>query len=218
VLGTAAGPKVPHQLPRFGIAYEADPFVGKVLSNAGSGNDAGILAGINWALTNRCQTISMSLGATLQPGQTYSRVYEAVAHRALVAGTIIIAAAGNDSQRPGLIWPVGHPANCPSILAVGALDQTRRVSFFSNGGLNPQGGQVDIAAPGRNVISSWPNPLYRSISGTSMATPHVAGIAALWLQANSDMAGGTLGWLLLQNAQRLAEPARDVGAGMVQAP
>jgi subtilisin len=154
VLGTAAGRRVPQQLPRYGVAYEADPFVGKVLSNAGSGNDAGILAGINWALTNQCQIISMSLGATLQPGQTYSRVYEAVAHRALAAGAIIIAAAGNDSQRPGLIRAVGHPANCPSILAVGALDQALTVSFFSNGGLNPQGGQVDIVAPGRNVISS----------------------------------------------------------------
>jgi subtilisin len=51
-----------------------------------------------------------------------------------------------------------------------------------------------------------------------MATPHVAGIGALWLQANSDMGGGTLGWLLLQNAKRLSEPARDIGAGMVQAP
>jgi subtilisin len=218
VLGTACGPKTPRQLPRYGIAFEADPFVGKVLSNMGSGNDAGILAGINWALTNQCQIISMSLGAATQPGQTYSRVYEAVARRALAAGALIVAAAGNESMRPSRLNPVGHPANCPSVLAVASLDQTLTASSFSNAGLNPQGGQVDLAGPGRNVISSWPNPLYRSLSGTSMATPHVAGIAALWLQANTDMGGGTLGWLLLQNAKRLTERVRDVGAGLVEAP
>jgi subtilisin family serine protease len=142
-----------------------------------------------------------------------------VARRALAAGTLIIAAAGNESNRPAFIAPVGHPANCPSILAVGALDPMLQVSFFSCGARNPQGGQVDIAAPGRNVRSSWLLPQqYNSISGTSMATPHVAGIAALWLQANPAMGGGVLGWLLLQNAQHLPLLASDVGAGLVRAP
>jgi subtilisin family serine protease len=217
--GTAAGPKVPHVLPRYGVAYEADLFVGKVLSNAGSGTDAGILAGIDWAITNKCQLISMSLGAPTKVGESFSPVYEAVARRALAAGTLIIAAAGNESTRPTFIAPVDHPANCPSILAVGALDPTLQVSFFSCAGRNPQGGQVDIAAPGRNVRSSWPLPQqYNTISGTSMATPHVAGIAALWLQANPAMGGGVLGWLLLQNAQHLSLLASDVGAGLVRAP
>jgi subtilisin len=102
---------------------------------------------------------------------------------------------------------------------VGALDSQLRIARFSCGGINPQGGQVDIGAPGVAVRSSWKRPLtYRTISGTSMATPHVAGIAALLKEANSAMVGGALGWLLLQSSRRLDLPARDAGAGLVQAP
>lgn len=218
-IGTSCGPKLPGQGPRYGIAYEAEIYAGKVLSNAGSGGDAGILAGISWAISQQCRVISMSLGAPTTLGQGYSRIFEQVARRALNAGTLIVAAAGNESQRPGLISPVGHPANCPSIMAVAALDGHTGIASFSCGGRNPQGGQVDIAGPGVGVRSSWPRPmLYRSISGTSMATPHVAGIAALHAEANSDVRGGALGWLLLQSAMRLNLPVSDIGAGLVQAP
>jgi subtilisin family serine protease len=219
-IGTACGPRQPEQMPRYGIAYEANIYAGKVLSNRGSGSDGGILSGINWAIANRCRVISMSLGAATLPGQSFSRVFETAARRALAAGTLIVAAAGNESQRPGLVSPVSHPANCPSIMAVGALDSALGVARFSCGGINPQGGQVDIAGPGVNVRSSWPRPVrYRSISGTSMATPHVAGIAALHVEANNnEVFGGSLGWLLLQSARRLTLSSRDIGAGLVQAP
>jgi subtilisin family serine protease len=201
------------------VAFGAEIFAGKVLSNQGSGGDGGILAGINWAVTNRCAVVSMSLGAPVGPGQGFSTVFEQVAQRTLRAGTLIDAAAGNDSTRPGIIRPVSHPANCPSIMAVAALDSTFRVAPFSNGGRNSQGGQVDIAGPGVAVRSSWPRPtLYRSISGTSMATPHVAGIAALFAEANPAARGLGLWTLLTQNARRLRLPSRDVGNGLVQAP
>lgn len=218
-IGTACGPKQGGQLPRYGVAYESEIYVGKVLSNRGSGTDSGILAGIQWAIANKCAVISMSLGAPTQVGQAFSQVFEVVARRALAAGTLIVAAAGNDSRRPGQIKPVSHPANCPSIMAVAAVDVALRVAWFSCGGLSLQGGQVDIAGPGVDVRSSWPRPqLYNTINGTSMATPHVAGIAALLAEQNPDVRGGTLGWLLLQSARRLELSSQDVGAGLVQAP
>ena len=218
VAGTACGPRIPRRLPRYGIAFESDIFIGKVLDNNGRGMDRYILAGIEWAVTNRCSVVSMSLGAPIDPGQSFSAIYENLARRALAANTLIIAAAGNDSNRPQVIKPVGHPANCPSIMAVGALDMNFGVAYFSNGGLNPRGGQVDIAAPGVNVYSSYKAPqLYARLSGTSMATPHVSGIAALLAQAHPGVSASALWKLLIQTARRLNLPARDAGAGIVQA-
>jgi subtilisin family serine protease len=220
-IGTSLGPLQPGTLPRYGVAFAARVFAGKVLSNQGSGADAGILNGIQWAVKRKCRIVSMSLGAPARPGQSFSAVFEAAAARAMKAGTLIIAAAGNDSRRdigrpPA---PVSHPANCPSIMAVAALDDQLKVAVFSNAGVNPSGGQIDIAGPGVRVRSSWPRPtLYNTISGTSMATPHVAGIAALLAEANPRATAAELWALLTRTAQRLPLPATDVGAGLVQAP
>lgn len=238
-IGTALGAQRPAGgvRRRYGCAFRGDIYVGKVLSNQGSGSDSGILAGINWAIANRCRVISMSLGARVQRGEPYSTIYEAVAQRALRSnpGTLIVAAAGNDSTRPGSEWPVSRPANCPSIFAVGAIDSRLGIATFSNRGLNPNGGGVDIAAPGVAVFSSvpvpfpasaqpsgrgrpWP-PRYHSISGTSMATPHVAGIAAMWLEALGSATSARALWQTLSSrAVRLNLPSSDVGAGLVQAP
>lgn len=217
--GTAAGPLQGSQPPRYGVAYAADVFAGKVLNNQGSGTDSQILAGIEWAILNKCAVISMSLGAPVEVGVPWSRVFEQVARRALNNDALIVAAAGNDSHRPGSIVPVSHPANCPSIMAVGALTQMLKPAWFSNGGLNTDGGQVDIAAPGVAVRSSWPVPtLYRTLDGTSMATPHVAGIAALLAEARPNARGLELWALVVQHARHLTVPNRDVGAGIAQAP
>jgi subtilisin len=233
-IGTSCGllnPPNPSSPMRYGIAYNAEIFVGKVLSNQGSGADGGILAGIDRAISNGCQIISMSLGAPTRPGDTYSPIYEAVAKRALSQGTLIIAAAGNESNRPGFPpRPVGRPANCPSIMAVAALDKQLQIASFSDSSINPDGGGIDIAGPGVDVYSTWstdpltvrpPNGLgplrYVAISGTSMATPHVAGIAALYAEATGKR-GYELWALLMQNAQRLNLPSADVGIGLVQAP
>jgi subtilisin family serine protease len=162
----------------------------------------------------------MSLGAPAQPGEAFSQIYENAARRALRRGTLIIAAAGNESRRQsGVIRPVGRPANCPSILAVAALDDQFDVAWFSCGGINPNGGEVNIAGPGVDVYSSWPMPTRNnSISGTSMATPHVAGIAALMVQAKPSASASEIGELLTQSAQTVPLPSRDAGAGLVQAP
>lgn len=219
-IGTACGPARPAVLPRYGVASGSQIYAGKVLSDQGSGADGGILAGINWALTNRCRIVSMSLGARVRPGEAPSTVYETVARRALKSGTLIIAAAGNESDRRVRSFsPVGRPANSPSILAVGAVDAQMRMAYFSNRAINPNGGEINIAGPGVNVYSTSPMPKrYVRLNGTSMATPHVAGIAALYAEANPKASALALWKAMAQQARRLPHPVADVGCGLVQAP
>jgi subtilisin family serine protease len=194
-------------------------YIAKVLDDNAGGADGNILAGIDWAVRNDCTIVSMSLGSPVLVGDGYSQIFEQMAVRALSAGSLLFAPAGNESQRPDRIVPVEHPANCPSILAIGAVDPSLAVAPFSNGGLNPGGGQVDLAAPGVVIFSSCPRPgLYQSDNGTSMATPLVAGIAALVAEANPAARGGTLKDLLLRAILALPLPAQDTGAGLVHAP
>lgn len=217
--GVACGPTSPAHPPRYGIASGAELYVGKVIGDDGRGTDGSIMAGIDWAVRGGCAVVSLSVGTPVAPGEPYSPLYEQVAQRALAAGTLIMAAAGNDSLRPDQIAPVDHPANCPSILAIAAIDAYLRIAPFSCGGMNADGGEVNVAAPGVAIRSSWPRPaLYRTNSGTSMATPYAVGIAALFAEANPSARGTNLLSLLIRGVQSLALPARDVGAGLIQAP
>ncbi|MBB3082461.1 S8 family serine peptidase [Geodermatophilus sabuli] len=219
--GTACGPKNPSGSRRYGIAYESDIFIGKVLSNSGSGSDTSVLGGMNWAIAQGCHVVSMSLGANVQPPHP---PYTEVGRRALDKGTLVVAAAGNNARRHERSWGfVGAPANSPYIMAIAALEQDLSVAYFSarsstSGTGGQRGGQVDNAGPGWQVYSSWILPQkYHTISGTSMATPHASGIAALWAQ-KTGLRGAALWSVLAQESDRLYEPAVDVGGGLVLAP
>lgn len=215
--GTACGSFKPDVGPRYGVAYKSSIFIGKVLSDQGRGVDGGILAGIEWAIANQCHVISMSLGANVSTSTTF---YETAGERALKAGSLIVAAAGNNAKRLNEDFGfVGRPANSKTFMAVGALDGNLRMGDFSaRDTVRAAGTAVDIAAPGVAVYSSWPMPVRnRTISGTSMATPHVAGIAALWAQATGAR-GGALWQKVITNARTLPLPVTDVGRGLVQAP
>jgi subtilisin family serine protease len=203
-IGTACGAKAPAgPIQRYGIAHGAPIFVGKVLSNSGWSVDGSVLAGMNWAIANRCAVISMSLSART----SVQAAYTAAGRTALARGLLIIAAAGNEAST------TGAPANSPTIMSVASLDPNMAPSSFSNFG------KVDIAAPGRDVFSSLPRPRLHGIkSGTSMAAPHVAGCAALWAESNPSLRGMALWNKLLATAKPLAFPASKVGKGLVQAP
>jgi subtilisin len=216
--GIACGPSRPDRPPRYGIASDAELWVAKVIDDVGEGKDSNILAALDWSIDCGCAIIGLSFGTPVPRGEPHSPAYERIAQRALAEGSLIVAAAGNGSLRPDLIAPVDHPANCPSILTVAAIDQNLRLAPFSGAGINP-GGEIDLVAPGVAVCSAWPGPdLHRTRSGTSMATSYVVGIAALWAEAYPTIRGQALKDLIRKHAKPLPHAPRDVGAGLVQAP
>jgi subtilisin len=216
--GLACGTPSESGYPRYGAAPQANLYIAKVLEHDGSGPDSAILAGIDWALGHGCHVLSLSVGVQTSM-QTPDPVYETVAQRSLKAGMLFIAAAGNDSARPNLIRPVCRPANCPSIFAVGAVDRYLRLAHFSNGTVWPGHCQVDGVAPGVDVLTSnrGANP-YGRFSGTSMAAPLCAGIAAVLIQEDGDCLGPALWQRLSAYSRRLPLHSTDVGNGLVCIP
>lgn len=166
-------------------------------------------------MTQGAQIISLSLGSA-PDSSSFAEQYETPARRALDRGTVIFAATGNDSQRPTFVRPVSVPANCPSVYAVGSVSQSCRVSSYSNEQMhNYAGANVDFVAPGDDVYSSYVAGGYAILSGTSMATPHVAGLAALYLEAQPHLSGRALVDMMKAQCTPLF-PAATYGCGLAQ--
>jgi subtilisin family serine protease len=132
------------------------------------------------------------------------------------SGVLIVAATGNESERPYRRAAVGNPAACPSILSVAAIDRYRRVGYFSCAQLDSIG-KVDVSGPGVGVYSSWTGGGYKAISGTSMATPHAAGVCALLLELEDKLTPRQLWSKLVGTCRALGDPT-DFGAGLIQVP
>lgn len=176
----------------FGVAPQADLWAYKVLTDSGSGYSDDIAAAIRHAADQASATgtktiISMSLGSSANNSLISSAV-----NYAYSKGVLIIAAAGNSGYSAGTI---GYPGALVNSVAVAALENvqqngTYRVANYSSRGFTStagdyviQQGDVEISAPGSAVYSTWYNGGYNTISGTSMATPHVSGLAAkIWAQ------------------------------------
>lgn len=185
-----------------GVAPRALLMRAKVLNRAGSGLDSWIAAGIVWAANQGARIINLSLGA-----RTRSEVIERAIHYAtIVRKALVVAAAGNDFGGPVL-----YPARNPLCVAVAATDQNNRRATFSN-----RGPELDVAAPGVNVLSTLPGNRYGVLNGTSMATPHVAGVAATALGRKPLMGPFQTRSLMEQTAIPLG-PIHDFGRGLVQA-
>lgn len=217
-IGTACGSTDQKGL-RYGIAKESTIYSGKVLNQEGSGAESWVLEGITWAVNKGCKVVSMSLGSPVLPGEGFSLAYERAAKYALSKGAILVAAAGNESSRNRNVFrPVGSPANCPSILAVGAVDVELDIANFSNRSINPDQ-TVDLMGPGVDIYSSFAgSKKYRTISGTSMAAPHVAGILALLWEKYPSQSPDWITEEMKKNAYILELDPIDMGQGLVNAP
>lgn len=151
----------------YGVAKNATIVGVKVLDADGSGSNSGVISGIDWVAQNAhgAGVLSMSLGGT------YSNALNSAVTSTINSGVTVVVAAGNDNANAALY----SPASAPSAITVGAIGSNNAKASFSN-----YGNVVDVFAPGVNVLSSWigSTTATNTISGTSMATPHVAGLAA----------------------------------------
>ncbi len=210
---------------RYGIAKDANLKIAKVLSDSGRGTTSSVIDAIDWAITKKFRILSLSLASAVKLNDTPSPLFETVGARALENNCIIIAAAGNDSSRPSVPKPVSSPAKTSSIMAVGAIDGHMKIAKFSNAGLNPAtGGNVNICAPGVDIISTYPknsknkSSSYYAMSGTSMATPHVSGMMALYMEQFPEKTAKEI-WELAETKAKPIEGLkyRDIGSGLIQA-
>ncbi|MEA2491923.1 MAG: hypothetical protein QOH21_3715 [Acidobacteriota bacterium] len=223
--GIVAGPSVPSSGPRYGVAPGARLLIANIYESGKETTDWHLLRGLFWAAERGAHIVSLSLRtAPSDDVQPHSPLFESVARFLLDRyGMIIVAAVGNSSDRwEPFIGPIEHPADCPSIVAVGAVNSKLRPARFSAGGVSTQRVPT-LVAPGVAIHSAYAvarsgaNAPYRALTGTSEAAPHVAGVAALWVE--QGFRGHALVAKLLASAQVLAPFSdREVESRLVQAP
>lgn len=178
-----------------GVSYDVDLYAVKVLSAGGSGTLAGIAQGIEWAIDNDMDVINMSLG-----GSTGSSTLKQASDNAYNSGIVVVAAAGNSGSFFGLINTIGYPARYDSVIAVGAVDSNNNRASFSS-----VGSQLEVMAPGVSINSTLPGNQYGELNGTSMASPHVAGAAALLMAQNPNLTN-------VEVRERLRSTATNLGS------
>ncbi len=155
-----------------GVAPEAHLYAVKVLNNAGSGYTSDIIQGLQWAADN-AQIASMSFGSSY-----YNQAEKDAIDAARAKGLILIAAAGNSGDGNPSTNNVGYPARYNNVIAVAATNSNDVVASWSS-----DGPEVDVSAPGVDILSTYKGSSYAYLSGTSMATPYVTGTVALMLKA-----------------------------------
>ncbi|MFC7380764.1 S8 family serine peptidase [Sphaerisporangium rhizosphaerae] len=174
-----------------GVAPGADLLIGKVLDDNNSGPISSVIAGMEWATrTEHAKVVSMSLGVSGWHTQD-DPLSQALNRLSAETGALFVVAAGNDG--PGA-YSVASPGTADAALTVGAVDGSDHLADFSSAGprLNDDALKPDLTAPGVDVLAArsqymeWGEGYYRTDSGTSMATPHVAGAAVLLAQKHPE--------------------------------
>lgn len=188
-----------------GVAPEVRLFPVKVLDDSGSGTLSDVVSGIQWCMENDIDIINMSLGAA-EGNDTFRQAINSAADH----GITIIAAAGNSGPGQNTI---DYPAKYPETIAVAASDQGDKIANFSS-----RGPEVDITAPGVDIESTYSTSAYTTLSGTSMAAPHVTGTVALLKGLKRDFSLAEIKSILKRSAYLLPSFSADLqGVGLVQA-
>ncbi|HEX7313923.1 MAG TPA: S8 family peptidase [Pyrinomonadaceae bacterium] len=165
----------------YGVAKSVSLRAVRVLNCSGSGTTSGVIAGVNWVAANR----QLPAVANMSLGGGASSALDTAVNNAINAGVTFAVAAGNENQNACNV----SPARTAAAITVGSTTSTDARSSFSNWGTC-----VDIFAPGSSITSAWAtsNTATATISGTSMASPHVAGVAALYLQGHTTASNATV--------------------------
>lgn len=191
-----------------GIAPEVDLYAAKVLGDNGSGNFESIIRGLQWAIDRNVDVISMSLGTASRPPEQVHQLIKQATER----GIILVAATGNENSE--VCWPAMYD----EVIAVSAVDQQLQHARFSNYGI-----KNEISAPGVDIVSTYKGGTYARLSGTSMATPMVAGAVALVIARHKELffdvkpTAENLHKIVDKMVKDLGEVGRDVlyGEGMI---
>jgi subtilisin family serine protease len=219
VCSIAAGSGAASEGKYRGVAPAASLYVAKVLDANGSGSTSGVMAGVEWAVDQGVNVINLSLGSdgACDGTDALSTLCDQAVQQ---HGVVVCVAAGNAGPAAGT---VGSPGCARWVITVGAADDSDVIASFSSRGPTADGRiKPDILFPGVNIVAAQAAgtslgpvvaPHYIRLSGTSMATPHATGSAALLLQAKPDLTPNQVKWVLLTSAVDLGQPANSQGSG-----
>ncbi|MEM8679131.1 MAG: S8 family serine peptidase, partial [Planctomycetota bacterium] len=185
-----------------GVAPDATIMPVRVLGDDGAGSSSDVAAGIRYAVENGAHIINLSLGGG------FSFAVQSALNYALANDVLVVAAAGNESAAHAS-YPAAHSANFTNVISVGAHDRQGNRASFSN---LPGSGVVQVDAPGVGIYSTLVGGGFGTMSGTSMAAPHVAGLAALALSSQPTLTASELRIRLVEGATRTV--GRTVTAGV----
>ena len=222
VAGISAGSGAAQDGTYVGVAPEASLYAAKVLDRNGSGSMSGVMAGVEWAVEQGVQVINLSLGGSgSSDGQD---ALSMTCNAAVAEGIVVCAAAGNAGPSSRTI---GSPGAEEDVITIGASDREDQVARFSSRGPTADGRvKPDLCFPGTDIVAaraagtSMGSPLnehYTSASGTSMATPHAAGLAALLLQAKPGVSPAQIKEALMRTALDMGADENAQGAGRARA-
>ncbi len=182
-----------------GINWKVKIMPLKFLGRGGSGTTEDAIEAINYVIDRKKAGVNIRIISGSFGSNQRSQAFEDVIKAAGDAGILFVAAAGNDGTNNDNLPHYPSNYDLPNVVSVAALDRNDNITSFSNFGSN----SVDVAAPGKDILSTWLNGGFKSISGTSMATPYVSGVAALIVAKNPKISVSDLRKRLLSSVDKL---------------